>query len=252
LDLQIGSLTIHGYGLLTGIGALAAFRTVGWTSARLGLNPTQLTQFFTCVCLGGIIGAKLLLFALNYERYSQNPLELLTAGGVFYGGLIAGTAAGYLLVRHFKLNAWRVADAVLPAVALGQVFGRLGCFAGGCCYGKPTHSDWGVSVADSGSLALRHPTPIYESVAVFALWLVLIHLVRRRAAVGQVALAYALGYAALRFVIEFFRGDAVRGFVLGGLLSTSQFIAAAIAISAAIAIWRRHASSIVPLARVSG
>jgi phosphatidylglycerol:prolipoprotein diacylglycerol transferase len=120
-----------------------------------------------------------------------------------------------------------------PGVAIGQAIGRLGCFAAGCCYGRAADVPWAVTFHDV--YATRqvgtpidtplHPTQLYESAATLAIFIFLRWLSGRKRFDGQVTLAYILLYAVARFVIEFYRGDAARGMVLGGWLSTSQFIA---------------------------
>ena len=77
-------------------------------------------------------------------------LDFLRSGGVFYGGLIGGFLAVVLVVRFYKLPFWKVADAFAPAIALGQAFGRQGCFAAGCCWGKPTDGALGVHFTELG------------------------------------------------------------------------------------------------------
>ena len=115
---------------------------------------------------------------------------------------------------------------------MGQTIGRLGCFAAGCDYGQPCSLPWAVTFTSEYAhrvvgvpinVAL-HPTQIYESLATFALFFFLLWLHGARRFKGQVFAAYLLCYSILRFGIEFFRGDADRGFVFGGALSTSQFI----------------------------
>jgi phosphatidylglycerol:prolipoprotein diacylglycerol transferase len=81
-----------------------------------------------------------------------------------------------------------------------------------------------------------HPVQLYESIVCLVLFAVLVRLSRRKRFDGEVILAYTWLYAMARLVLEFFRGDADRGFVVGGWLSTSQFIALILG-PAAIALW---------------
>lgn len=100
--------------------------------------------------------------------------------------------------------------------------------------GRPTHLPWAVTFTDSDAACIGsapigaplHPMQLYESMVCLVLFAVLVRLGRRRRFDGGVILAYTLLYAIARFVLEFFRGDADRGFTFGGLLSTSQFVAA--------------------------
>jgi phosphatidylglycerol:prolipoprotein diacylglycerol transferase len=111
-------------------------------------------------------------------------------------------------------------------------------------YGAPTQLPWAVRFTDPDAASIGgaplgiplHPVQLYESIVCLALFAVLVRLSRGKRFDGQVILAYTALYAAARFVIEFFRGDADRGFVFAGLLSTSQLIALILG-PAAIALW---------------
>jgi phosphatidylglycerol:prolipoprotein diacylglycerol transferase len=170
-------------------------------------------------------------------------LSILQSGGVFYGGLIGAFPVAWWYARKHALPPWRTADVLAPAVAIGQAIGRLGCFAAGCCYGRPADVPWAVTFRDAYASRTvgtpldvpLHPTEIYEGIACLAIFFILTRMAGRKRFDGQVTLAYVLLYAVARFVIEFYRGDAVRGTVLGGWLSTSQFIAILMAVAVALA-----------------
>ena len=172
-------------------------------------------------------------------------LSLLTSAGDFYGGFIGAlVAVAIFFRRHPGLPFWRAADLCGPAIALGQAIGRIGCFMAGDDYGRPTDLPWAVHFTDPDAARIGgaplnvglHPVQLYESAACLLLFFVLVWLSRRKRFDGQMILAYTILYAIARFVLETFRGDADRGFVFGGLLSTSQFIALVLA-PAAIVLW---------------
>ena len=131
--------------------------------------------------------------------------------------------------RKHRLNVWRVFDVLIPGVTLAHAFGRVGCLGAGCCYGRPTGANWGVKLhSDLVSEPLRgvflHPTQIYEALGLFLLFLGLLWTFKSRKFDGQVILTYFFAYPMIRSTIEIFRGDLIRGFVIDGVLSTSQFI----------------------------
>ena len=139
-----------------------------------------------------------------------------------------------LLIRGYRLSFWKVSDAFAPGVALGQAVGRQGCFAAGCCWGRPTDAPWGVEFGEAGHAVTGvpagihlHPTQLYESAAALVIFLALYGLHRRKRFDGQVVAAYAVLYGLTRFAVEFFRDDP-RGDILGLTtltgLSTSQLI----------------------------
>jgi phosphatidylglycerol:prolipoprotein diacylglycerol transferase len=232
----IGPLTLHTYGVLLAIAFLAGLWVANRQAKKAGLDPTRITDMAVYVLIGGLIGAKLLLLVVEWPYYSRNPGELFTlvqSGGVFYGGLLGALPVAWWYAKRYGLPRWPTADVLAPGVAIGQAIGRLGCFAAGCCYGRPTSVPWAVTFRDLYTTRTvgtpldvpLHPTQLYESAATLAIFGALLWLARRKQFHGQVALAYLFLYAVARFVIEFYRGDAARGTVLGGWVSTSQFIA---------------------------
>ena len=187
------------------------------------------------ILASAIIGAKLLLVAVEWRRYAAHPadlVEVLRSGGVFYGGLIAATTVAVVYMRKNALPAWRIADMGAPSIALGEAIGRWGCFAAGCCYGKETHGPFGVTFTDPFANEAvgtplnvpLHPTQIYLSINAFLIFWILQWAYRRKTFDGEVFWLYVLLYAITRGILEIWRGDTVRGFVIPGVLSTSQCI----------------------------
>src|SRR5438093_2048900 len=233
---HIGPLTLHTYGVLLALAFLAGLWVVSRQAKKAGLDATVITDMAVYVLIGGLVGAKLLLLAVEWSYYSKHPGEifgLLQSGGVFYGGLLGAFPVAWWFARRHRLDGWKTADVLAPGVAIGQAVGRLGCFAAGCCYGRPADVPWAVTFHDV--YATRqvgtpldtplHPTQLYESLATLAIFIFLRWLAGRKRFDGQVTLAYVFLHAVARFVIEFYRGHPARGMVLGGWLSTSQFIA---------------------------
>lgn len=132
-------------------------------------------------------------------------------------------------------------DLVMPSVALAQGFGRIGCFLAGCCYGRETDSALGI-VFHNSSYAPNDvkllPTQLISSGLDFLLCAVLILLDRKKKGDGQIAGAYLVLYSIGRFILEFYRGDLIRGNV--GALTTSQFIAIFVAMAGVVMIAVRN------------
>ncbi len=233
---NLGPLTLHSYGVLLAIAFLAGLYVAARLAKRDGLDASKVTDLGVYVLIAGLLGAKLLLVVVEWKHYELNPGEiwsLFQSGGVFYGGLLGALPVAWFFARRSGLPGWRTADALAPGVILGQAVGRLGCFAAGCCHGAPAEVPWAVRFTDvyaarSVGTPLDtplHPTQLYESAVAFAIFGALLWLFPRRRFYGQIVASYALLYAVARFCLEFFRGDPSRGFVFGGMLSTSQFIA---------------------------
>jgi phosphatidylglycerol:prolipoprotein diacylglycerol transferase len=241
---DIGPLTLHTYGVLLAIAFLAGLYAASREAKRAGLDADRVTDLAVYVLIAGLVGAKLGLLIVEWDYYSKNLGELLSilqSGGVFYGGLLAAFPVAWWYTRRHAMDGWKAADALAPGVVLGQSIGRLGCFAAGCCFGKPTDAPWAVvfreiyaarQVGTPMDIPL-HPVQIYESIATFVIFLALVFVIApRKRFHGQVAFAYVMIYSAARFGLEYFRGDPARGTVLGGLLSTSQGVALVLMLAA--------------------
>jgi phosphatidylglycerol:prolipoprotein diacylglycerol transferase len=258
--IQIGSFYLPTYGVILAIAYLVGIWMLRRKARAEGLPEQRIFDFSLYVLAAAILGAKALLVIVEWRRYVANPrslVEVLRSGGVFYGGLIAATAVGIWYMRKHRLPAWKIADMGAPSIALGEAIGRWGCFAAGCCYGKPTDGPLGVRFTDpfahdAVGTPLNvplHPTQIYLSINAFLIFLILQWAYRRRTFDGEVFWLYVLLYAITRGLIENFRGDSVRGFLIPGVLSTSQFIGiltAAAAIGAFIYLRRRSVAEVVP------
>ncbi|MDW7710881.1 MAG: prolipoprotein diacylglyceryl transferase [Deferrisomatales bacterium] len=224
---QHGRLTLFTYGLLLAAGFLAALWLVGREARRRGLDPRQLQDLGVLVIVGAIVGSRLLYVLLEWEHFLRHPLEILAlwkGGLVFYGGFGGAVLAALWYVRRKRLPLWTTADVVAPAVALGQTFGRLGCFFAGCCYGAPCALPWAVTFTDPRGLAplgvALHPTQLYSTGANFAIFAVLYWVARpRQRFEGQLLGLYLVLEPTARFLVELVRGDP-RGTL--GPLSTSQ------------------------------
>ena len=242
--LSIGPLTVHGYGLMIGIGIVAAL-SLAWRRAdRRGIPQEKVTTVVLLGLIAGFLGAKLLFLITELPDVLRDPLPYLGSDGfVVYGGILAGVPTLWLWCRKKgeRLEIWT--DLLLPGVALAQGFGRIGCFLAGCCYGRPTASPIGVifpadSLAPAGIPLL--PTQLFSAAGDFLIALALLRLERRNGKDGELLVWYLLLYGTGRFLLEFFRSDP-RGTV--GVFSTSQFISLFIvAAGVVLALSRRKRS----------
>lgn len=256
LLIELGPLQLPTYGVLLLIGIGLGLFTARRRAARVGLDGNHLVDVGLWIVLGGLAGAKLLLVITDpsYLASLRGVWALARAGGVFYGGLLGAVAAAVILLRRYRLPFFAVADVLAPSIALGHFFGRLGCFSAGCCYGASCEKPWAVVFSDPHAAEISgtplgvplHPVQLYEAAFNLGNYALLGWLFRRRppGAEGMVLGVYLLAYGAARLGLEFFRGDADRGFLFGGALSTSQAIAA-LAVPAGVVLtiwaWRRRA-----------
>lgn len=265
------NLPIHTYGALYVLGLLTGL-FVAHRQALLGKKyQDYIWDVGFWILLGALIGARILFIIVEYKYYFIDEpfttlpmlnisiptfLALHKGGFVFFGGAIGGTLALFLFCKKHKIPFSQMGDFFVLGLPLGHAIGRIGCIAGGCCYGQARyHLDaLGQVIADVpfalkfppksiafnslypeadsatknlmdqlGSTLPLFPVQIVESLANVGIFLILFFLTPFKRAHGQITCLYIIFYALLRIFTETLRGDEARGFILG--LSTSQFIA---------------------------
>jgi phosphatidylglycerol---prolipoprotein diacylglyceryl transferase len=251
---RIGDFPVTSYGLWLAVGMVLGLFVASRLAAKDGLPRERIYDLGLWTLIGGLVGSKILMLLVedNVQIFS---LDFLRSGGVYYGGFIGGFVAAAILMPFYKLPFWKVADAIAPALALGQAFGRQGCFAAGCCWGKPTDLWWGVHFTEKGhdytgvpmfgpdgSDLFLHPTQLIESLTMLAVFGLLYWMHRRKMFDGQVMIAYGIIYSVFRFSIEFLRDDP-RGDLFGLTsatgLSTSQLVSLVVAVAAVVFMVKR-------------
>jgi phosphatidylglycerol:prolipoprotein diacylglycerol transferase len=250
---SVGPVTIYSYGVLLASAYLLGLWLAVKRARSAGVDPARIMDLLIWVIIAALVGAKALLFVVDFEHFTSSWQEfttLLRSGGVFYGGLIAAIVVCIWQLRKHRLPLWQSGDLFAPGIALGYMVGRLGCLAAGCCYGKPTQVAWAVTFTDPAA-ALNvgtplnvplHPTQLYEALAGFVILIVLLALERRgRPFAGRTFWQFVLMYAVSRFVIEFYRGDD-RGMM--SVFSTSQVISLVLApLSVVMLAWLGRAAA---------
>lgn len=232
---SIGPVTIHGYGLMIALGIIAAFIAATKLAKSKKIDPDELYTLTFIAVFGGFACAKVLFCIVEWKSFINNPLSTLGSDGfVVYGGIIGGTLLCAFYCIHKKLPFWKYFDTVLPAVAIAQGFGRIGCFLAGCCYGRETTSPIGIAFHNSrfapNDIPLI-PTQLFSSAGCFILAAVLFMYSKKKRPDGCTGALYLILYSIGRFIIEIFRND-FRGVI--GPLSTSQFISCFILLSGII------------------
>ena len=246
---HIGRYFLPTYGVLVALGVLIGLWISVRNSAKQGIKPENAWDFGIAIVLAGIIGAKVLYIIVDWHSYMQNPRQIfslatLQAGGVFSGGLIAAFVVAAWFLRKHQMPALATCDAFAPGLAMGHAIGRLGCFAAGCCYGKPTHHFWGVTFTNplAGQLfgtplgEALEPTQLFESAVELSIFFLLTWMFKRKKFDGQIFGAYLFLYGIARFFLEFLRDDPGRGSVFGGALSGTQLIAIGLVLTGGL-IW---------------
>lgn len=221
-------LTIYGYGLMIAIGIISGILLLSYRAKEKGYNEDNILNMAIFAVIGGILGGKILYLITDYKVIAEDPSIIIKnfgEGFVVYGSIIGGVIAVYIYCKNKKWHLWSIVDLVIPSVALGQAFGRIGCFLAGCCYGAATNLPIGVEFSNSPfapSGVHLHPTQLYSSAFNFLLTFFLLWYDKKKKREGSTFGLYLIVYSIGRFFVEFIRDDP-RGNV--GILSTSQFIA---------------------------
>ena len=245
--IDLGFFELPSYGVLIATGVITALWTLKKRGDGAGMDGSRLVDFALWLVIWALLGAKILLVLVELPRYLSNPASLfgvLRAGGVFLGGFIAAVIAAVVLLKRYRLPALETFDVVVPSLALGQAIGRIGCLAAGCCWGASCNLPWAVTYTSEVATQRLgtplhvplHPFPVYAAIFNVFLYLGLAWLFSRRPPSGRIFAAYLMLYGIGRFLLEFTRGDAHRGFVFNGLLSTSQLIST-ILVGLGIGLW---------------
>ncbi len=168
--LDLGLLQIRSYGLLL---AIAFMVSIYWGTLRgqkHGFQPDMIMDLSIYILISSIIGARLYYVTFHWHLYADNPLSVFKVweGGLsIQGGVLLGMLVSYFYVKRARLPFYKLADTLIPCLALGQAVGRLGCFFNGCCYGGPCDLPWGVVFPPESSAGMEypgiavHPTQLY-------------------------------------------------------------------------------------------
>lgn len=235
--LNLGIIEIPAYGTIIFIGLVIGTLIATLTAKKYNLLKLDILLSTILASIGLLIGAKLVFLITVLPDVIKNfsvakshilaTLMYLFGGYVFYGGLIGALFGYYFYCRWFKVDFGAMVNVIAPVIPLVHAFGRIGCFFGGCCYGIEYHGKFAVHfpynefVTELNEVP-RFPVQLVEAAINFIFFLILMYYARKVRKPGAVLGVYLIGYAIIRFVIEFFRGDVARGILFG--VSTSQWI----------------------------
>ncbi|MCM1062119.1 MAG: prolipoprotein diacylglyceryl transferase [Eubacterium sp.] len=227
--IPIISVVIPTYGLFAGIGIVSAFVLLWFRIKRLQFNLNKILQLTLSAIFGLIIGSRF-VFVLTMlpsiaVNFSVQMLvnTVLNGGFVFYGGLLGAILGIYIYCKCAKLDMNFVFQTVTPCFPLFHCFGRIGCFFAGCCYGIP--ASIGLPMSFEPTVA-RFPVQLVEALCCIMIFISLL-IIEKKIKNANLLIIYLSSYSVVRFILEFLRGDTVRG--IWGFFSTSQWISLAIA-----------------------
>ncbi len=228
------------YGLLMIFGFALAIIAAIPRAKKLGIPISEIIYSAIFTVIGALSGAKLLAiltsiqYIIPYLKNGGSILAIIQGGFVFYGGFIGGFLALFLYTKAYKEPFGKYIQMYAPSVPLGHLFGRIGCLFGGCCYGMPVSENFPFSVVyqfvDEGYWSMVSVVPeqtylpiqLIEALSLIVVYVIAEYTFYKSDKKFLPTYIYLFSYGVLRFTLEFFRGDAERGFFLG--LSTSQII----------------------------
>lgn len=258
--LSLGPIHIRSYGAMLAVAFLVGTFLALKEARRLKLDEDRLVTVILVALVAGVLGARMLYVIEHIDQFQREwagAFALWQGGLTLYGGVAAGTLAGLLTARRLRQPIWVVADALTPSFALGTMFGRIGCFLNGCCYGRPTGHSWGVTFPSDSYAGLEfgnaplHPSQLYNAFAGLILFLVFWGSRRRPSVPGVRFWTFLALFSVVRVGIDFTRAwerDA-RLLSLGDLpITESQVTSAGLFLFALLMILRlqREARTAAP------
>ena len=255
---HFGLVHIRSYGAMLAIAFLVGTFLALQEARRLKLDEDRLITVILVSLVAGVLGARMLYVIEHIDEFRRewgSALAIWQGGLTLYGGVVAGTLAGLITARRLGQPLWVVADALTPSFALGTMFGRIGCFLNGCCYGRPTGQSWGVifpkdsyAGLEFGSVPL-HPSQLYNAFAGLVLFLVYWGLRTRRWTPGVKFWSFLAAFSVIRVGIDFTRAweREAQLFTIGGLsITESQVTSLVLVLFALLMILRLRRESGAP------
>ena len=207
---KFGFITVYSYGALLAIGFLVSAFLIYRNAGRFNLSGEAMLDLAVIALIFGILGARIVFILQNLPHFVKYPLEILdlSKGGlVWYGGFFGGLAAGFVYARIKAISFLNVTDLFMPYIALGQAFGRIGCFLNGCCYGAEVSAGYPFGVTFPGEEIMRHPTQLYSVLALIVIFIILRVCQENIRFAGEIVCIYGILYTLKRFGIELLRAD---------------------------------------------
>lgn len=208
--LQLGSFSLHAYGMFAALAMIAAGFVVQRLARRHGLDSGVALELTVAAIIGGLVGARLYWAAEHWDEVRAMPLHALSGGAGFtwYGGLLGGFVAVLAVAHLRRVPAGVVANIMAPAIALGYAVARIGCFlAGDGTYGRPSDLPWAMAFPH-GTVPTTipvQPTTLYETVSMLLVFVVLYRLAGRTQPGWHVFGWFLILSGAERFLVEFLR-----------------------------------------------
>ncbi len=245
--IDIAGIRIWTWGLMNALAMLSTIAITLHETRYRRVDRSAILGMWPWMVLSAVIGAHLYYLATaGRDSLTLGRLFRLLDGTAIQGGIIGGALAAVVYLKRRGLRVLPVFDVCAPGAAFAHGVTRLGCFAAGCCFGRPTTLPWGVVFTQPNSQAPigvpLHPAQLYESALDFLLTAYL-HwdLKKTQGPDGKIFWKYIGGYGLIRFGTQFYRDDDAGHLVWG--MAHSQFLAAAMFLLAAVLLLKKPASA---------
>ncbi len=243
---KIGWFNVYSFGFMLALSFLIGIYVSSRRGKKFGVEPQHVLDLSVYIIVAGVLGSRLLYVAFHFDEYDSfvDIFALWQGGATLYGGFLLAILAGFVFSQRRKIAFLLLGDIIAPALALGIMLTRVGCFLSGCCFGKMTRLPWGVvfppdspagyyaaeCAADRGlDVVALHPSQLYASgfaLLTFVLLLVLQNRLTKRGATFGALLVF---YGVFRFLLDFsrFYEENMRvfaGLTLNQLISVGFFV----------------------------
>jgi phosphatidylglycerol:prolipoprotein diacylglycerol transferase len=209
LALTLFGLNISWYGIMVGLGFLSALALCGQLCRERDLDYEYPYKLIWWIFPFSLIGARIYFLIFNGMDSFWDIIRIWDGGLAIYGGVIGGFIGLIICSIINKKSIIKTTDVVVPVLALGQAFGRIGCIFGKCCYGNLVTSkalQW-FPIAIKVHGEYHYATNFYESLLNLGSFFGLTVLLRKINIKGFNTCAYLVGYGLIRFILEMFRAE---------------------------------------------
>jgi phosphatidylglycerol:prolipoprotein diacylglycerol transferase len=223
------------------LGALMGFAYTAWQGKKkLNIRFETTNELILLILIFSIVGGKVFVIFEDFKGFVSDPASLFrnfSSGFVFYGSLLFAIPTMLIFFRVKKIPTLPMLDIMAITTCIVHGTGRIGCFLAGCCHGTPYDGFLSVVFTDPLCKAQPlntplHPTQLYSMSLIYGIMIILLIISQKKQFHGQIFLLYLILYSAGRMILEIFRGDLSRGYLVQDRITNSQFISVLVIIAA--------------------
>lgn len=235
---KIFGIPIYWYAILIVASIILAIYFCKKKDGKFGIHYEDIIDLTIFLIPISFILARLyyVLFNLNYYTSFERIINIKDGGLAIYGGIIGAVITIYVFCKKKKIVILDLMDYIVPYLALGQAIGRWGNFFNSEAYGTSTNLPWKMGIMKDNMISYVHPTFLYESIATFCIFLILVKRSKNRKFKGEITYIYLILYSLIRFFIEGLRCDSL----MMGNIRISQMLSAILFIIFTICLVNRR------------